>query len=167
MEEAFKPFTEKVKTRENLISLLDEIDEAKRLAYVGEQTIALSDKLVGKVSEEFRATVADLEKEGLFPTSRREQNAFLTKLEKYLSGLPTIRLIFAFTPSEEFLDRLSTYFEKATGKKTVLDILVKEEIVAGAVIESGGEYRDYSSLKKLEEVLGQYSQKVDRVNKEN
>ena len=167
MEEQFKRFAEKVKTREDLLGLLDEIDEAKRTSYVGEQTVALSAKLAGKVSEEFRATVADLEKEGLFPTNRREQNSFLSNLEKYLSGLPTVRLIFAFTPSEDFLGRLSAYFEKEEGKKTILDILVREEIVAGAIVESGGEYRDYSRLKKLEEVLGQYSRKVNRVNKEN
>jgi len=162
MEELFKRFSEQVKTREDLIVLLDEIEEAIRLAYVGEPDVPLSKKLAkmsGAASEKFRGMIEDLEKEGEFPASRREQNTFFSGLKKYLSSLPTVRLILAFTPSSEFLDRLAAYLEKKTARKIILDILVREEIVGGCLVEYEGEYRDYSMLKKLESVLVEYSQK--------
>jgi F0F1-type ATP synthase delta subunit len=43
--------------------------------------------------------------------------------------------------------------EEQIGKKAVLEILVKEEIVGGAVVEYSGEYRDYSLARKLDELL--------------
>jgi hypothetical protein len=164
MEELFKRFSEQVKTREDLIVLIDEIEEAARLAYVGEPGVSLSEKLAGMsggAAEKFRKTIESLETEGKFPANRRDQNTFFNELKKYLSSLSVVRLVLAFTPREEFLEHLSDYFEKATGKKIVLDVLVKEGAVAGCLVEYEGEYRDYSMAKKLEEVLAGCSRKVN------
>jgi hypothetical protein len=149
----FEKFTDQIKTKEQLFSLLDEIEEAKRRAYKYKQTTTLSAKLGQAVPETFRRNIAELENQGILTKSATSQNAFLVALKKSLSGKGLLRLTLAFTPRAEFIDKLSEWTEKTTGQKVILDIFVQEEVIGGALFEYEGEYRDYSLAKKLDKVL--------------
>jgi hypothetical protein len=153
-EETFEKFIEKVFTKEDLSVLADQIEEAARWVYKGGQA-DFSEKIKAAVSEEFRRIVVTLEEEGEFPSGYEEQKTFFNELKKYLESFPVVKLILAFSPSGDFLKNLSKWVKEQIGKEAVLEILVKEEIVGGAVVEYSGEYRDYSLVRKLDELLGE------------
>ena len=152
MDEVLEKFTEKVHTREELSVLLDQIDEAARFVYKGGD-IVFSEKIKGVASEEFRGVIASLEGAGKFPVGDEEQSEFFKDLKKYLEVLPVVRLTIAFSPSQDFITGLSEWLKKEAGKRIILEILVKEDLVGGLIVEYGGEYRDYSLARKLDELL--------------
>ena len=75
------------------------------------------------------------------------------ELEKKLRSLPEIKLGIAFYPSDSFINRISLWFEKEFGQKTILDITVNPKIVAGATIEYKGNWRNFSIAKKIHQLL--------------
>jgi hypothetical protein len=151
-DEVFDKFIENIYTREDLSVLLDQIEEAMRWVYKGGE-VPLSEKISGATSEEFRLIIADLEEEGKFPTNLEDQATFFKRLKKYLEDLPTIKITLAFAPSKEFLADLASFLQKEVGQKAILEIIIKEELVGGAIVEYNGEYRDYSLARKLDEVI--------------
>ncbi len=75
----------------------------------------------------------------------------LSQMKKTLLGLPIVKLEIAFSPSEEFLQKISNWMEKNLGKKVILDVTVNPKIIGGAIIEYQGKWRDFSLVKKLKE----------------
>ena len=151
--EFFEKFASQIKTKEQLFFLLDEIEEAKRRVFKYKQTTTLSDKLNEAVSGNFRRNIVELENQGVLTKNTSSQNSFLVALKKSLSGLPCLRLTLAFTPADEFIEKLSDCVEKTAGEKVILDIFVQGRIIGGVLFEYEGEYRDYSLAKKLDAVL--------------
>jgi F0F1-type ATP synthase delta subunit len=152
MENVLEKFTEKIKTKDKLDKYLEQIEEATRWIYKG-GNVPLSEKIKQNVGEEFRQTIAELEESGSIPPARRAQSDFFEKLAKALESLRVVKLVLAFLPSEEFLEKMIAWLEKQTGEKAVFDISVKEEIIGGAIFEYEGEYRDYTFGSKLDSVL--------------
>lgn len=74
------------------------------------------------------------------------------KIEKNLLSLPVLRLEIAFKPTDEFIKKLSDWVEKEAQQKVILDIVVNPKVVAGALIEYQGIFRDYSLSKRIEEL---------------
>ena len=158
-EEMFEKFSEKVNTKEDLSVLFDQIEEAVRWVDKGGE-VPLSEKISGATSEEFRLIIADLEEEGTIPTNLEGQAAFFKRLKKYLEGLPCVKITLAFAPSKEFLADLASLLQKEVGQKAILEIIIKEALVGGVIVEYNGEYRDYSLARKLDEVIESSKLKV-------
>lgn len=152
MENVLDKFTEKIKTKDRLDKYLEQIEEASRWIYKG-GNVSLSEKIKQNVGEEFRQIIAELEESGGIPSARRAQSDFFKTLAKTLESLPVVKLVLAFLPSQEFLEKMTSWLEKQTSEKTLVDISVKEEIVGGAIFEYEGEYRDYTLSSKLDSVL--------------
>lgn len=74
------------------------------------------------------------------------------KIEKNLLSFPVLRLEIAFKPTDEFIKKLSDWVEKEAQQKVILDIVVNPKVVAGALIEYQGIFRDYSLSKRIEEL---------------
>lgn len=151
-EKEVNEIVKNVRVHEELTSLAEDIEETSSWIYKGGKA-PLSEKIKGKVSEDFRSIVAALERRGQIPLSRKEQTAFLKDIKKSLEQLPVIKLTLAFLPNKEFLTQMIDWLEKQLGKKVVLDITVKERIIAGCTFEYDGEYRDYSLVNKLNDVI--------------
>lgn len=77
------------------------------------------------------------------------------KLEKKLQSLPEIKLEIAFSPEDDFLNKISQWLEKELGQKIILDITCNPKIVAGAIIEYRGFFRDFSLAKKIDKLISQ------------
>lgn len=73
----------------------------------------------------------------------------IAELEKKLLALPEIKLEIAFSPNDSFLEKISQWLEKELGQKVILDITVNPKVVAGAIIEYQGFFRDFSLAKNL------------------
>ena len=75
------------------------------------------------------------------------------ELEKKLRSLPEIKLGIAFYPNDNFINKLSRWMEKELGQKTILDITVNQKLVAGAIVEYRGNWRDFTSAKEIDKLL--------------
>ncbi len=109
--EGFKELIKKIKTKEELIFFLEEIDQKK---IKGEE---------------------------------------VSELERKLRSLPEINLEIAFSPSEDFIDRMSQWLEKELGQKIILDITVNPKIVGGAIIEYQGKWLNFTLARKIDQTL--------------
>ena len=152
MEKYFKDFAEKIRTREELIFFLEEIARVRQIIFKDKE-VSLSKKMEGKVSRELKKFLESLEKEGVISGSRERQSAFLEKLEKELQSLPEIRLEIAFSPGDDFLNKISQWFEKELSQKIILDLTINPKVVGGAIIEYQGKWRDFSLAKEIDQLI--------------
>ena len=121
----FEELVKKIRTKEELVSFLEEIAHLRKIKDKEEQ-----------------------------PTK---------ELEKYLRSLPEIKLEIAFSPENNFLEKISQWFEKELGQKIILDLTVNPKIVGGAIIEYQGNWRDFSLAKEIDKLISQKIGLDDRV----
>ncbi|TSC75984.1 MAG: hypothetical protein G01um101430_154 [Parcubacteria group bacterium Gr01-1014_30] len=108
MKKVSGDFVKKIRTREDLILVLDEIAQKKL------------------------------------------KNEVDLKLEKKLKSLPEIKLEIAFSPKDNFLNKISEWLEKESGQKVILNLTINPKIVAGAIIEYQGNWRDFSLAGEID-----------------
>ncbi|MCD6528259.1 F0F1 ATP synthase subunit delta [bacterium] len=152
MEKLFEELAEKIKTKEELIFYLEELSQAQQAVFKGGR-ILLSEKLKGKISEEFKKFLEKMEERKMLSKNPDQQYSFLEKIKKYLLSLPEVKLEIAFSPSNEFLKKISLWFEKKLNQKVILDLTVNPKIVGGAIIEYQGNWRDYSLAKEIDKLI--------------
>lgn len=121
----FEELVKKIRTKEELVSFLEEIAHLRKIKDKEEQ-----------------------------PTK---------ELEKYLRSLPEIKLEIAFSPENNFLEKISQWLEKELGQKIILDLTVNPKIVGGAIIEYQGNWRDFSLAKEIDKLISQKIGLDDRV----
>ncbi|OGY23259.1 MAG: hypothetical protein A2172_02710 [Candidatus Woykebacteria bacterium RBG_13_40_15] len=151
--ESFEKFVEDLITKEQLLSLSDEIEIALSFIYKGTLSEPLSAKLSSDVSESFRKKLILAEEKGLFSKDPEAQKEFFRELKKYSQSIPVCKITLAFVPRQSFLSNLEDWFIKQVGRKVFLDIYANSKILGGAVIEFEGNYRDYSFSSELEQLL--------------
>jgi len=153
MAEIFEEIIKKIITKEELIFFLEEINLLEKSIFIDVE-IPLSEKLKGKVNEEFRSWLEKLEKEKFIPQSPDQQFSFFEKIKKDLLEVPQIRLEIAFQPSKEFLLRIRKWFKEEINREIILDIVVNPKITGGAIIEYQGKYLDFSLAKEITSIYG-------------
>lgn len=72
----------------------------------------------------------------------------LQEIKKNIAQLPVLTLTIAFSPKQQLLEMLATWFLVHTKKPVLLDIVVNKNLIGGAIIEYKGIFKDYS-LKKI------------------
>ncbi len=77
----------------------------------------------------------------------------ISELEKKLRYLPEIKLEIAFSPDDNFINKIDWWLEKELGQKIILNITVNPKVVAGAIIEYHGYWRDFSSAKEIDRLF--------------
>lgn len=128
-------------TKEDLIYLLDDINQAQEAIYQEDK------KITGKQLRDF---LKEQEFEKL--DSRERQEEFLTELKENLQNIPQVKITVAFAPSDGFLKETSQWLEDEIGEKVIIDLTVNHKIVAGAVIEYQGRYLNLALNKKIEQI---------------
>ena len=84
-----------------------------------------------------------------------EKEEVTSELEKKLRSLPEIKLEIAFSPDDDFLNRISQWLEKELGQKIILDLTINPKVVAGAIIEYQGNWREFSLAKEIDQLISQ------------
>lgn len=152
MEGILNRLTQHIRTREELISLLEEIIKIKSLIFQNEY-IPLSEKINGKINNNLKKLIEQFEREGIIPIIQEQQLIFFEKIENKLESLPEIKLEISFWPNEDFLEKISQWLNKELKQKTIIDLAINPKIVGGAVVEYQGKWRDFSLAKKIEEMI--------------
>jgi len=145
-EESYRLFVKDVFLSDDLKDLIRQIDSVLDTIYVDDKRV-LMEKLTGKLPSHILDIIAGLFANKMLTANPKEVESYFVSLNSYLSKIPKVILTIAFDPSREFLKTLGFWFEKNLGKKIVCDIIVREEIIAGALIEYNGRYKDYSKAK--------------------
>jgi F0F1-type ATP synthase delta subunit len=150
--EIFEDFAKKIITKEDLIFFLDQINLAEQFLFK-ERNIPLTEKLRGKVSEDFKGFIEKLEKENVITRDVEKNRIFFENLKNYLLKITQIKIEVAFKPSRRFIEKISLWLEKNFGEKIIVDLYFNPEIVGGAIIEYKGKYLNYSLAKKIDELI--------------
>lgn len=85
----------------------------------------------------------------LYAKSGKEPGVFLEELSSYITQLPLMQLTLAFSPSQEFMMRLSTWGRSQVNPSLIFDINVEPHIIGGTIITYNGKYADYSLAKRF------------------
>src|SRR3990167_6522066 len=105
--------TKKLSTVEDLNLILADIAEAERYSY-SSQAKDLSESLKGKVSNMFEELVKKLEKEGVIPSTQEERSSYFARLKSQLQSLPKIEIELAFSPRNEFINKIAKFIRETT-----------------------------------------------------
>jgi F0F1-type ATP synthase delta subunit len=141
---------ELAKTREDLLELEVDINQVEAKLYSSSFKL---ENLAGEVSAGFLKLLSDLDKDSLLPNQVDEREKLFKDLKEFLQNFDRVGLTLAFSPSKDFLSKLSHWFGSSLEKPLVLDILVNPEIAGGLILEHAGNYRDYSISENLNKTL--------------
>jgi F0F1-type ATP synthase delta subunit len=151
MEEIIENIIKNLKSKNDIVMLLDQINLAEGLIFKGEGK--LSEKGKGMLNERFRYLIIKLEEKGIIYKNNKIKEDFFDNLKNYLKKIKIIKIKIAFKPSEVFLIKLSNWIKKNIDEKSVLDIEYDAKIIGGAVIEYQGKRIDFSIESKINEII--------------
>ncbi len=148
----FKPFENSIYDLRGLLRMTSDLELIERSLFRGKEgTISFKarDFATGGTVNLF----TDIEKAGLEPATDQKQKKFLGDLLSFLKTLPVLKLTLAFSPTNTFLERLGNQITTVVGVKTLLDVVVDEYIVGGAIFEFKGKISKQTLDEQLEGVL--------------
>lgn len=145
-----KELTEKVITKEDFFLLLEEISQIEGVIFKNTE-IPLSERLKGKIREELRYFIKNLENEKSFFSTPQQQFSFFQDVKKILKKILQIKLEVAFQPSLEFCIFVKKWFKENLHTNLILDLTINPKIIGGVIIEYKGKYGDFSLNKKIDE----------------
>lgn len=147
-EVSFEAFIEDIYLYDDLKELASAIDGVIKVLYVSDSH-SITERLASLLPKNILETILTLEKNKVLALTPSELEAYFVSLKAYLVKIPRIALTLAFTPSTEFIAVIGDWLSKNLGKKVLIDLVVKEEIIAGLVIEYQGRFKDYSKAGLL------------------
>ncbi len=85
---------------------------------------------------------------------------FLKDFIKKLDSVPVVKLILAFEPSEETVNRIYSYIVSACKREVFLDLGYSPDIIGGAIIIYRGKYKDLSFKYVFEREFEEEKKKI-------
>jgi hypothetical protein len=152
---AFLPFENYVYDLRGFISMMDDLELVQRSLFRGKEG-TISFKARDFTMSGIISLFEQIENAGLEPAGDQKQQKFLMDLSSYLKTLPVLKLTLAFSPTNTFLERLSNQVTTIIGTKTLLDVLVDEYIVGGAIFEFKGKISKHTLDEQLEGALRRF-----------
>lgn len=149
---AFKPFENNIYDTLGLLLMLDDLMLIERSLFRGKEGL-ISQKGRDFTTSSIISLFEEIEKTGLEPETDAKQLSFLKNLVSYLKGLPMVKVTLAFAPTNTFLERISNSISAIVGKKTLIDLVVNQYIVGGAIFEYKGKIISQTLNSKLDESL--------------
>ena len=151
-QQAFAAFANTVYDLPSVTRLLDELRLVERSLFKekpGTISAKAKDYITGRIISIFE----EIELAGLEPADDRGQLELLRDVIAYLSNLPQVKVTLAFDPTASFINRLNGQISDQTRTKVILDVVVDDHIIAGAIFEYGGKISESTLQNKLELTL--------------
>jgi len=127
----------KIKTKESAEALINELELVLKSLYLG------SDEFAFTLRTKVRANLCEYIKTRLNQENINIENHIKNLIER-IRLVPCVRLILAFEPSDDALDRFHSIVISACQKPVFLDVGFSPDIIGGAIIIYQGKYRDLS-----------------------
>ena len=151
MEKVFEESAKQIKTKEDLISLLNQINSIQGLIFKDLNSL-LSEKAKEKISQDFKKKLEKLEKENIISKNPEKNQIFFENFKKYLENIPQVKITTSFQPQKESINKISSWLKKEIKENVILDLIFNPEITGGIIIEYQGRQIDLSLAKKIEEL---------------
>lgn len=87
---------------------------------------------------------------------------YLLELKKQLLNLPVVKLSLAIEPPSDLLERIVLWVRSKMEAGTILEIVIDEGVIGGAIITFNGRYQDFSLKKSLEKVFERQKEEILR-----
>lgn len=163
---------EGIYTKEELESFLDQLNTFSLEIYKGDGgdiNKILEEKFDYRFSEFMRNEMKNAgiklksDKKGISGTQLDQLRNLAKELHNSIRSVPKLQLVLAFNPTEAFIKKLFSWVGSNVGEGVVLDIMLDQKILGGAVVTFNGKYKDYSVLKKFQnsEVLKNYKSRFN------
>lgn len=149
---AFSPFVNSIYNTDGLLRFLDEITLIQRSLF-RDKGGPISLKARDFTSSGILYIFEEVEKTGLEPETDQKQMKFLKDLATFVKKLPVVKISIAFEPTNTFLMKLNSQISAAVGTKVILDVVINQYLIGGAVIEYNGKAGKYTLEGPLEEAL--------------
>ena len=149
----YDPLLLHLRTTHDVDLLLSKIDEMLSSLYKTDEkaiSLILTRELPNELSKELQKALTH---ENISLTHTQEIKKFFYELKTYVTSCTVMTLTLAFPPSEESIQLFSQKAKTLFGTTTVLEIVVHEVLIGGAVIVYKGKYLDYSLKSKLVKVF--------------
>lgn len=128
---------EHIKTTESAQIFEDELELLLKSLYLG------SNEFNSVLKSRVRARISVYIKE-IISKEDVDIEKFLKDLIKNIKEIPTVKLIVAFEPTQDAIDRFYAFIVGACQRYIFLDIGYSPDIIGGVVIIYKGKYRDFS-----------------------
>ena len=151
-EVAFVPFANSINDTEGLFRLLDQITTVERFLFKDRQG-TIRQKASDFLSANLVSIFAEIEERGLEPEGDSGQMQFLKGLATYLRDLPQVKVTMAFEPTNNFVAKLNSEISNVVGKKVILDMIINQYIIGGAIFEYNGRVSEQTLAGRLDEVI--------------
>lgn len=136
-------------TTKDVDVLQNRLTELKRQIYSTSKTLDqyISEIFINDQSRLFYDYLSDKKIDSLDPVRVEEA---IDELLKNISEMPVVTIRVAFVPSREILSQILSKIQDEIGVKTVLNIVVTDQIIGGAIFESNGIEFSETLAEKIE-----------------
>lgn len=149
---AFTAFANTIYDTAALNRLIDDITLIERSFFKG-RSGPISKKARDFETGNIIGVFEEIEKAGLEPTTESKQVAFLKDVASFLQGLPVVKVTIAFDPTFNLVVKLSNQLSHVLGTKVILDLIIDENIIAGAIFEYKGLQSSHTLQTTLESAI--------------
>lgn len=146
----YSPILNKVLTKQQLKEFIQLLRDAHQGLYTPKVNVQ---EQLEQTLPFFLAEILMLiaEKQSIPLNNTVEMQQMIDSMREYLEELPIVEIVLAFIPTYKQVKKISDWFAEYTGGHVILDIVIDENIIAGAKISSNGVYKDYSLTQWLHE----------------
>lgn len=149
---AFVPFANHINTSEELFRLLDQLSTTERFLFKNKEG-AISQKARDFLPADLAAIFKEIEEKGLEPAGDEKQQQFIKELVKFLKELPLVKMTLAFESTYNFVSQVNNVISNEAGGKIILDLVVNQYIIGGAIFEYEGKIKEYTLQEKLNDSI--------------
>lgn len=156
---ALVAFANSVNTLSDMFRLFDQLEELKRLLFK-DKTGSISEKAGFYMPGNLAPIFKDIQTSGLEPQGDLQQQRFLDSIIDNLKKLPVVSVTLAFEPTDSFVGKLNNEISTLCGGKVLLDLVINQYIVAGAIFEYKGKRKEYILKDKLESAIANLARQI-------
>ena len=139
-----------IKTKLHADEIIEKIDELKDSLY--NKRIDLDKKMGELFSFELKEKIKSYSwAEQVNLNDPESFGKFLSNLRGHIKNMPIVTIKIAFEPNAEIVTEVSSWFVENFGKNVLVDLILDESLVAGAVIVFDESEKDFSLKKRIEE----------------
>lgn len=151
-ESAFVAFANTIYDTNDLSRILDELNLIERALFKDESG-TISQKAKDYLSSGILIVFRQIEETGLEPDGDQKQLQFLKDLVSFLQNIPIVKVTLAFEPNRTFVIKLSNQISAIVSKKIVVDVIIDENVIGGAIFEYNGRASEQTLKDSLRDVL--------------
>ena len=147
-----------LKTVDEVNELSQELESLKSVLFKSEKMTF--EKAMTTIRENSAKKIMEIFAKNKLDSSNKEDTRdFLETLKLLIQKFKIIKLILAFDPAYQTIEKIHDYISENIGIGYILDIEIDETVLGGSVVIFNGKYKDFTLRKSLDELFANKSLK--------